>query len=94
MDYNTPALRKLLTNAFNAEEFEHFCYDYFPDVYGSFAGMMIMCLPGRWAGEGCRKQIGAKGLLQYLSNKHCCPQGIWRLYSQKQWSVWCCFTTK
>jgi CHAT domain-containing protein len=53
--YNIPAIRKLLRAAFNDEDLSIFCYDYFEEVYQSFAIGMTSSWKGQLLIEHCER---------------------------------------
>jgi hypothetical protein len=68
--WNTPAIRELLTKAFNDEQFSTFCYDHFRPVYDQFAMGNSKPQKIQWLVEHCDREGEMEHLLERIKQKN------------------------
>ncbi len=67
--YNISAIRKLLKKSFSAEEFDDFCFDYFPSVQEEFTPGMTFSQQITLLLKFCRKSDCFDELLKFVKEK-------------------------
>ncbi len=68
--WNIPAIRELLTKAFNDEQFSIFCYDHFRTVFDQFAIGSSKTQKIQWLIEYCDSQGKLEHLLELIKQKN------------------------
>lgn len=70
VDYNIPAIRRLLKAAFDDEALDIFCYDYYRDVHGSFSQGMSRTAKIQRLIEHCERNLAFASLLERIEQEN------------------------